>query len=106
MVVTRGPRAAVRFLRFARRCLGLEIIVVEVPHIAQVGNVVLTERIDHLLRRNGTIVASAAVAGTFEFDNDGRLVAWREYFNVVGFAGQIARNMISRRRRVQSVSSL
>ncbi|MGE4425134.1 MAG: limonene-1,2-epoxide hydrolase family protein [Solirubrobacteraceae bacterium] len=99
MAITHGPDQAVRFLRLARRTLGLATIVVETPHIARVGNVVLTERIDHLLRADGTIIASATVAGVFEFD-DGHLVRWREHFDAAGFAGQIVGRAVRRRRYV------
>ena len=57
-----------------------EYMSVEVLHMAAVGNVVMTERIDHFHDKAGHIVFSIRVAGTFEIEN-GRIVHWRDYFD-------------------------
>jgi limonene-1,2-epoxide hydrolase len=98
MLVTNTRSQALRFLRVSRRVLRLATVEVELPYVTSVGNVVLTERIDHLLRNDGTLIASAPVAGVLEFDGR-RVVAWREYFNAIGFAGQLPRNTLVRRHR-------
>ncbi|WP_143548862.1 limonene-1,2-epoxide hydrolase family protein [Rhodococcus sp. ACS1] len=59
--------------------LGMECIRVEVRHIAEVGNIVLHERIDHLLRADGSIIISTPIAGITEFDDNGKITHWREY---------------------------
>ena len=74
-----------------------ESMTIETLHLAVRGNVVLTERIDQLLRNDGTVITSAPVAGVLEFEGR-QVVAWREHFNAIGFAGQIPRNMLLRRR--------
>lgn len=53
--------------------------------IAETGNKVLTERIDHLLGPDGKTVMSLAVMGTFEVA-DGKITAWRDYFDTAGIA--------------------
>jgi len=99
MMVTNTRANAVRFLRVSRRLLGLATIEVEIPYMCAVGNVVMTERVDHLLRHDGTVIASAPIAGILEFDGT-QLVAWREHFNAIGFASQMPRRAIRRRRRI------
>jgi limonene-1,2-epoxide hydrolase len=98
MLVTNTRSQALRFLRISRRALGLATIEVDLRYLASVGDVVLTERIDHLLRNDGTVITSAPVAGVLEFEGR-QVVAWREHFNAIGFAGQIPRNMLLRRHR-------
>lgn len=98
MIVTNTRLQAVRFLRVSRRVLGLATIEVELSSLASVGNIVLTERVDHLLRSDRTVIASAPVAGVLEFEGN-QIVAWREYFNAVGFAAQMPLNAVRRRHR-------
>lgn len=96
MLVTRHRSQAVLFLRASRRALGLDTIAVEIAHLSSDGNAVLVERVDHLLRRDGTLIASAPVVGVLEFAGD-RVVAWREYFDVVRFAAQMPMRALIRR---------
>jgi limonene-1,2-epoxide hydrolase len=48
-------------------------------HIASNGGVVFTERVDHFAS-NGATVEHHLVA-VFEVDGDGKIAAWREYFD-------------------------
>jgi len=82
-----GPRGAVRFLEVARRALGVETVDVEILRVASDGNVVHVERVDRLRRRDGSLIASAPVAGVLEFSGD-RVVYWREYFDATEFVVQ------------------
>jgi limonene-1,2-epoxide hydrolase len=59
----------------------------EVLNIAGNGNVVLTERIDHFHRAAGVI--DLPVMGTFEV-RDGKIAAWRDYFDLNQFMTQFA----------------
>jgi limonene-1,2-epoxide hydrolase len=79
-----GPRQAVRFLRVCRNTLGLATIDVEIHRIATQGNVVHVERVDRLLRADGSLIASAPVAGVLQFSGD-RVVHWREYYDSAEF---------------------
>lgn len=58
-----------------------------VHHIAAVGSVVLTERIDAFVMPNRTI--ELPVMGTFEVTDDGRISAWRDYFDLDQFMSQL-----------------
>jgi limonene-1,2-epoxide hydrolase len=55
--------------------------------LAATGAKVLTERIDHILGPDGEPSASFAVMGIFEVA-DGKITAWRDYFDTAAFAGQ------------------
>lgn len=58
----------------------LDRMVVELIAIASNGDKVLTERIDHLERADGSEIAALAVSGTLEV-RDGKVVAWADYFD-------------------------
>lgn len=66
---------------------GITGIRVETLHWASRGNVVVTERIDHLLGADGGVIASAPLAGTLEV-RDGKISAWRDYFDPRPFLGE------------------
>lgn len=83
----RGPRAAVRFLKFTSVVLGMETIDVEIVRVASTGNVVHVERIDRLRRADGSLIASAPVVGVLTFSGD-QVVHWREYFDSAEFVVQ------------------
>lgn len=55
--------------------------------VAVDGNKVLTERLDHILGPDGQPAMTIAVMGTFEVEN-GKITAWRDYFDTAGFAQQ------------------
>jgi limonene-1,2-epoxide hydrolase len=93
MIKTTGPDHAVLFLRVARRTMGLATIEVEVESLAVDGDTVHTARIDHLRRADGSLIASAPVAGVLTFDG-GRIVHWREYFDSAAFAAQVLRTSV------------
>jgi limonene-1,2-epoxide hydrolase len=55
----------------------------ETLHIALAGNVVLTERVDHIVM--GGTRMDVRLMGVFEIDGD-KVKAWRDYFDVAGHA--------------------
>ena len=87
LAVTTGPVEAVRFLHRAKLGMGLETVHVDIRNITNAGGIVFTERVDHLRRRDGGLIVSAPVAGILEW-HDGRIVAWREYFDSASFVGR------------------
>jgi limonene-1,2-epoxide hydrolase len=66
---------------------GVESIVFRVTHIAAAGEVVLTERVDVFSMPGKTI--ELPVMGTFEV-RDGKITAWRDYFDMNQFMSQLA----------------
>ena len=54
--------------------------------VAEIGNKVLTERIDHVLDKDGNAIMSIRVMGIFELDGS-KITAWRDYFDTAGLAG-------------------
>jgi limonene-1,2-epoxide hydrolase len=59
----------------------------EVLAIAQVGDKVLTERIDRFTINGKSI--ELPVMGTFEIDARGKIRAWRDYFDLAQFTKQM-----------------
>jgi limonene-1,2-epoxide hydrolase len=94
MAVTTGPDEAVRFLRRAKLAMGLETVDVDIRNITSAAGVVSTERVDHLRRADGGLIVSAPVAGVLEW-RDGRIVAWREYFDSATFVGRALPRLVT-----------
>jgi limonene-1,2-epoxide hydrolase len=57
----------------------------EILHIASSGNVVLTERVDRFVMDGRNVVLP--VSGTFEV-RDGKIAAWRDYFDMQAWTSQ------------------
>jgi limonene-1,2-epoxide hydrolase len=77
-------RAAVR--AYLRKAWRFDEVDWELLNIAACGNTVLTERVDNFVI-NGHAV-SLPVMGTFEV-REGRIVAWRDYFDLAGYRAQL-----------------
>jgi limonene-1,2-epoxide hydrolase len=65
---------------------GVDRIEFELLAIAANGGTVLTERVDRFVRPDKTM--SLPVMGTFEVV-DGKIVAWRDYFDLQQFMAQL-----------------
>lgn len=61
----------------------------ETHAIAANGSTVLTERTDGFTFKDGRH-AAIRVMGTFELDAEGRITAWRDYFDMAEFAREFA----------------
>jgi limonene-1,2-epoxide hydrolase len=70
--------------------LAMECIRVEMVNIAQDGNKVYHERIDHILHKDGSVIIAIPIAGITEFNDDGRIVNWRDYCDPSGMMAIIA----------------
>jgi limonene-1,2-epoxide hydrolase len=79
-VTTVGPEEAIALKHKYDAQTGMAAIRVDNLAVAEIGNKVLTERVDHLLDRAGNVLFSPAVMGIFELEN-GKIVAWRDYFD-------------------------
>jgi limonene-1,2-epoxide hydrolase len=65
---------------------GVESVEFRVDHIAATDNTVLTERVDVFVFPNGRV--ELPVSGTFEL-RDGKIAAWRDYFDMNQFIKQL-----------------
>ena len=54
--------------------------------VASIGGKVLTERLDYIIGPDGKPAMTIPVMGIFE-TQDGKITAWRDYFDTAGFAG-------------------
>jgi len=84
LVTTTGPAEALGFYASFGGETGMATIRVENLAVAEVGNKVLTERIDHIVGGDGAVRMSIRVMGIFELDEAGRITAWRDYFDTAG----------------------
>jgi limonene-1,2-epoxide hydrolase len=62
-------------------------VSVDISHIVAAGPVVMVERVDHFVGSEQTI--HLPVVGVFEV-HEGKITAWRDYFDSAHFAGQSA----------------
>ena len=58
----------------------------EILHQVTSGHVVMNERVDTFEGEDGK-KTSAPVCGVFEIDGDGKITAWRDYFDMGAFTG-------------------
>ncbi len=58
----------------------------DIRHQLVSGNVVMNERVDTLDMPNGKV--ALPVCGVFELTADGKIAAWRDYFDMAQFAGR------------------
>jgi limonene-1,2-epoxide hydrolase len=86
LMTTKGPEEAIALMAQFESQLGCVTMVVDNLAIAAQGNKVLTERVDHLLKADGSEAMAARVMGIFEVEN-GKITAWRDYFDTAGMMG-------------------
>lgn len=82
---TTGIDEAVELIGTFEKMIGMMTFRAEMLAIAADGNRVLTERIDYMINTDGKDFAAVPVMGVFEV-SDGKIVAWRDYFDTAGFA--------------------
>jgi limonene-1,2-epoxide hydrolase len=75
---TGGDEAAQFFGSMA--AMGFSGMAVEFRHVAAAGDVVFSERVDWMLRADGSRIGPWPVVGVTEF-RDGKISAWREYYD-------------------------
>lgn len=86
MPTVSGKSEVLRFLDEFAGAIGLEGVGGKVLHVASRDNLVLTERHERWTGANGVVlVESLPVMGTFEV-RDGKIAAWRDYFDPSNFA--------------------
>jgi limonene-1,2-epoxide hydrolase len=56
---------------------------------AHVDNTVFNERVDTLTMKNGKS-AAIPVAGVFELDDSGKIILWRDFFDLATFTKQVS----------------
>lgn len=86
---TTGIADTVAFVEGFMASTGSDHMTVDMLALAEVGNKVLTERIDHLRAPDGKAVMSLTLMGIFEVEG-GKISGWRDYFDTAGNAAQAA----------------
>ena len=81
---TTGPEEAAQ-LMLGMEAMGFKAIEVDYRNVVSSGDVVCTERVDHIIRPDGSRAGSFPVIGVTEF-RDGKISAWREYFDSANLA--------------------
>ncbi|MHB8328022.1 MAG: limonene-1,2-epoxide hydrolase family protein [Acidimicrobiales bacterium] len=62
-------------------------VEVDIIHLVAAGPIVMTERVDHITKDDGTTV-SLPMMGVIEV-HDGLITAWRDYFDLGQFTSQV-----------------
>ncbi|MBD3761398.1 limonene-1,2-epoxide hydrolase family protein [Rhizorhabdus sp.] len=79
-ITTKGIDEALAKVQSAQTEYGMDHLVSEVRALATQGQSVLTERIDHVRKADGTNIDSCPCMGIFEVEA-GKITAWREYYD-------------------------
>ena len=69
----------------------------EILSIASSGTAVFIERLDSMATKNGPL--KIHVAAVFDVDADGRIAAWREYYDSKEITTQVGANMTTAGQR-------
>jgi len=72
---------AISLLAEFRAKVGLAMFPADLLGLAVNGDVGFAERIDHLTKEDGSLLASFPVTGVFRFNSEGKITHWREYFD-------------------------
>ena len=81
---TTGPDEAAQ-LMLGMEAMGFKAIEVDYRNVVAAGDVVCTERVDHIVGLDGERKGSFPVVGVTEF-RDGKISSWREYFDSANLA--------------------
>ena len=81
---TTGPEEAAQLLDGLVKT-GFASAIIEFRNVASVGHVVFTERVDWGIRTDGAQIGPVGIVGVTEF-RDGKISAWREYFDTAAVA--------------------
>lgn len=84
LTLANGPTEALAVMQGFVDQMDFDRLTLDMLAIAAVGNTVLTERVDDLYDSKGNKVVALRVMGTFEV-RDGRIAAWRDYFDTAPF---------------------
>ena len=60
--------------------MGFQGVAVDLRNVAAIGDLVFTERVDWMVKTDGSRLGPLPVVGVAEF-RDGKISAWREYFD-------------------------
>lgn len=82
---TVGPEAAIALLKLFEPMKTAQRMDVEILATAVAGDTVLNERVDRVVGHDGRLIVTVRVMGALEVKN-GRIVAWRDYFDTIPFA--------------------
>ena len=76
---TTGPEEAAELFN-SMGAMGFRSVDVDFRNVVCAGEVVCTERVDWLVRPDGSRVGPLPIVGVTEF-RDGKITSWREYFD-------------------------
>ena len=76
---TTGPEEAAELFN-SMQAMGFTSVDVDFRNVVSAGEVVCTERVDWLVRPDGSRVGPLPIVGVTEF-RDGKITSWREYFD-------------------------
>lgn len=82
---TVGPAEAEAAFRAFGPVQDCQRMDVEYIAVAENGDIVMTERVDHLIDPEGRRFASIRVAGVLKVEG-GKITEWRDYFDTIPFA--------------------
>jgi limonene-1,2-epoxide hydrolase len=85
-----GLEDCVAYLDTLNQLTGMEYCTIEVLHIASAGDVVLTERVDKMFRKDGSLILDFRIMGALEV-RDGKIVRYTDYLDTMMTARTLER---------------
>jgi limonene-1,2-epoxide hydrolase len=86
VVTARGIQESIDCMR-TMEDHGVTRLKIEVLAMAADGDTVLVERVDHMLKADGSEFGAFRVVGVFDVQND-KVLGWRDYFDTAGMLSQ------------------
>lgn len=80
--VTTGPAEAIALLEQFKAGFNMATVQVDMVRIGQTGDVVWTERVDHITDPEGNVIVSIPVAGLLTLNDDGTIADYRDYWDM------------------------
>lgn len=85
-----GKAAILEFLDALLEITGFVRVEATFRHLASTGDVVLSERIDDMVRADGSLWLRFPIMGAMRVGDDGLIHEWRDYFNPAEAVERIA----------------
>lgn len=85
-----GLEDSLAYLDTLNQLTGLEYCTIEILHMASAGDVVLTERVDKMFRKDDSLILDFRIMGALEV-RDGKLVRYTDYLDSLGTARTLER---------------
>jgi limonene-1,2-epoxide hydrolase len=87
---THSAREAIDLLKSFKQNFDVTTYESTIRQIIVRDDTAVVERVDHVRRSDGSLMVSLPAMGVFEFNTEGRIAVWRDYFDSATVAKALA----------------